>query len=142
MDKLSGKNVLAKITSDKEMNFKEHSILMALQGQSHFPVLYGGGTFNAQGADSKSFLIMEQLGKNLDQILEERQKCFTLHTICQLGIHLVSSLEKLHAIGCVHNDIKPENIVIDSQNMLYPVKLIDFGLCSTFLEADGSHIKP
>jgi hypothetical protein len=44
-DEKTGELVLAKITEDQEMNFKEHSILMALKDQNFFPKIYGGGTF-------------------------------------------------------------------------------------------------
>ena len=46
----------------------------------------------------------------------------------------------LHSFGYVHNDIKPENILIgrDNPNQIY---LIDFGLSVKYLEDDGSHIQ-
>lgn len=46
----------------------------------------------------------------------------------------------LHDLGYVHNDIKPENIVVgyDDPEKLY---LIDFGLVQKYLDANGRHIK-
>lgn len=45
----------------------------------------------------------------------------------------------MHAIGCTHNDLKPENIVLGNDQ--YPIKLIDFGLASSFVDEKGVHIK-
>ena len=107
--------VLVKVSENSEMNFKEHSILMELRQFPYFPILYGGGNFDVQGKPKQSFIVMEKLGKNLDEILGERQTCFSLQTICQLGIYLIAGLKSLHEIGCLHNDIKPENIVTSTE---------------------------
>lgn len=40
-------------------------------------------------------------------------------------------LKELHAIGILHNDLKPQNIMADSAD-LSKVKIIDFGLSSVF----------
>jgi serine/threonine protein kinase len=49
-------------------------------------------------------------------------------------------LKDLHSIGYVHNDLKLENLVVGNKdpNKIY---LIDFGLASSFMNADGTHIE-
>ncbi len=44
-----------------------------------------------------------------------------------IGIQIIQRLRDLHSIGIIHNDIKPNNILINKENgeLLY---LIDFGL--------------
>lgn len=57
---------MAKITTDQEMNFKEHSIMKSLSGQKVCPEVYAGGMFHVQGQEKISFIIMELLGANID----------------------------------------------------------------------------
>ena len=57
---------MAKITTDQEMNFKEHSIMKSLSGQKVCPEIYAGGMFHVQGQEKISFIIMELLGANID----------------------------------------------------------------------------
>ena len=50
-------------------------------------------------------------------------------------------LEKLHSIGYTYNDLKDDNICIGDPNKSGMLKLIDFGLCSRYLDDDGNHVK-
>lgn len=75
--------------------------------------------------DSHLFLVMEYCRKgelfNLivdEGRLEEEYAAFLFHQV-------VEALFYLHELGVAHRDVKPENILLDSDNQ---VKLIDFGL--------------
>ena len=56
-------------------------------------------------------------------------------TVQNVGIQMIEQLEKLHSIGYLHRDLKPQNILvgednrIESQEQLY---LIDFGLAINY----------
>lgn len=43
--------------------------------------------------------------------------------------NLLTALEGLHSIGRVHNDLKPENVLMDKRGKSV---LIDFGLCQKY----------
>jgi len=103
---------MVKITENETMNFKEHTILKMLTGNTQFPELYGGGRFIFEGINQQSFIIMQKLGKNLESYLSQKESCFTMTTICQLGIQLVECIKKVHKIGYIHNDIKLDNILV------------------------------
>ena len=59
-----------------------------------------------------SFIIMEKLGKTLLSYMQESESPFSLKTICHLGIELLEALERMHLIGCIHNDLKLDNVLI------------------------------
>ena len=55
---------------------------------------------------------MERLGKNLAQIYQLHGKVLSISQIVGLGLQLVDSIESLHSLGYIHNDIKLDNIVV------------------------------
>lgn len=62
-----------------------------------------------------------------------------------MGLQLIDNLQKVHACGFVHNDIKPENILLASDDFgslkSSEIKLIDFGLSTSFLTEEKKHIE-
>ncbi len=99
--------------------------------------------------DKKSFvLVMERLGPSLAQILKTCGGKFTIGCSCLIGIQLLLALEKFHALGFVHLDLKPDNFLVATSNVkdlagYQQLLLIDFGLAAPFLDRskDGEHIK-
>ena len=60
---------------------------------------------------------------------------FTANTVGQIGIQLLKLLEDLHSIGYVHNDLKPDNILVGKHGErgdLSHIKLIDFGMAKKY----------
>ena len=53
--------------------------------------------------------------------------------------------EKLHSIGKIYNDLKLDNLVVGDNssigNSVSDLYLIDFGLCTDYLTAEGKHIE-
>ena len=50
-------------------------------------------------------------------------------------MQMIDLIEKLHSLGYVHGDLKPENFMVGDYNnllTLHELKLIDFGLCTRF----------
>jgi serine/threonine protein kinase len=58
---------------------------------------------------------MERLGDTLQSIFEEIGT-FSFKTINQIGIQMIEMIQKVHELGYVYNDIKPENICVGKFN--------------------------
>jgi len=84
--------------------------------------------FSFQDADHL-YLIMEYIpGGDLMSLLI-KQSIFS-EPLAQFYIaELVCAIESVHRISFIHRDIKPDNILIDSDGH---IKLTDFGLCTGF----------
>ncbi|KTD78375.1 protein kinase domain-containing protein [Legionella waltersii] len=67
-------------------------------------------------------------GIPLDDLISSIQKGKTklsLLKLLKLSINLITALHNLHKQGWIHRDIKPDNIIVDLENL--EVTLIDFG---------------
>ena len=61
---------------------------------------------------------MDKLGESLFNINELFLNKLSLQSILQIGIQLVTCLEKIHEMGFVFNDLKPDNILIGNEPFL------------------------
>ncbi|MEG4504085.1 AAA family ATPase [Microcoleus sp. F6_B4] len=77
--------------------------------------------------DNRLGLLLEDFeGESVDRLMS-RQKLEVI-TCLRLGIQLIKTLEYLHIQKIIHKDIKPSNIIINSQTGI--IKLTDFGIAS------------
>ncbi|WXA79760.1 protein kinase [Pendulispora rubella] len=81
--------------------------------------------------DGSPYLAIEWIeGENLHARLgraSERQERLPLDDVLELGQRLASALAAAHAVGIVHRDVKPSNILLVGGNLRRP-KLADFGI--------------
>ena len=75
------------------------------------------------------------LKDKMDEIL-----VFDLETIAKLSIQLTMGLNRIHDLGFIHCDLKPQNIMIDENDNNLEVQIIDFGLCDKIMR-EGEHVE-
>jgi casein kinase 1/casein kinase 1 epsilon len=85
-------------------------------------------------------MVMECLGRNLEQIFQNQNYNFSLKTICLLAEQMFSRIEFFHSKNFIHRDIKPENFIMGTLENNKNVYLIDFGLAKRFKNKNGLHI--
>lgn len=90
-------------------------------------------TFDHFSEDDRVFLICEFIeGHDLEKLLMEREGPFPIRDVVRWGITLASALEYLHTLApdpIIFRDLKPANVVLDSEREAH---LVDLGIAGIF----------
>ena len=82
-----------------------------------------------EGSDGAMFIVMEYIeGQNLKELLHRRGRLIPSDAI-SMAIQMCRALAKAHATGLIHRDVKPQNIMVKSDNTIC---LTDFGIAKAF----------
>lgn len=89
--------------------------------------------------EGRLFLVMEFVdGKPLKHYIARGARLAS-QDVLALGLRVAQGLAAIHALGIVHRDIAPDNIMIPNE-VVTKAKLIDFGLASDTVGTDKSII--
>ncbi|CAM9751190.1 unnamed protein product [Chrysoparadoxa australica] len=117
---------------------QEYMAYSRLRGKPGFPKIYGFE--QREGCD---ILVMEVLGKSLQDLQKQCFGRFSLETTVRLGKAAFTHMRSCHEVGLLHRDVKPGNFVMTGNTgasaSLY---CIDLGLAKQWRTKDGTHIKP
>ncbi len=80
--------------------------------------------YDVGDVDGVPFIVMPHLaGRTLRQVLENRP--LSLHFVLSIGAQVADGLAAAHALGVVHGDLKPSNILLTEDGRAI---ILDFGL--------------
>ena len=91
--------------------------------------------FSASSSDNYHFVVMEWIeGETLEQLIKRNKPSGLSQKRAKPILNqLIDALTYAHTKGIVHSDLKPSNIILDSQGNL---KILDFGIAKTNLHED------
>ncbi len=88
-------------------------------------------------------LVMEFLGKSIEDVFDMCDRKFSLKTIIYITLQLLERIESVHNSKLVYRDIKPENFVLGLRGTPKAniIHIIDFGLAKEYIiEGTDRHI--
>ena len=102
---------------------------------------YGEGYLTQNEISEKKMFAILEYGEhgNLFNRIFKRKNGFSEDVCKFILLNILDAVEALHNEGLCHRDIKPENIVLTGDN--YDLKLIDFGVATSFLNSENKKKK-
>ena len=73
---------------------------------------------------------MQLLGSSLEDLFTQRNRKFSLHTVCLLALAMISRVQMMHENSFIHRDLKPENFMVglEGSSAESTIFIIDMGL--------------
>ncbi|ETW07962.1 CK1/CK1 protein kinase [Aphanomyces invadans] len=117
--------------------YAEHLLYVnTLQGLEGIPALPATGAY---GEDKGyRFLVLERLGRTLEQVKTTHGGKLPEGTVSRLGLNILSILRQLHARKLLFVDVKPDNFML-SRGREDQVYCVDFGIAERYLLVTGAH---
>jgi serine/threonine protein kinase len=88
-----------------------------------------------------NIMVMELLGKSLEDLFQDCKKTFSLKTVCFLAQQMLDRMEFIHNKHIIYRDIKPDNFVMGLNNKSDIVYILDFGVAKKYRSSTLQHIK-
>ena len=103
----------------------------------------------------------QQMGTSIWNIFEKKRGPLSIICVAQMAIQIVNALENLHEQGYLHQDVKPDNFMVEGligtvndvverdfkitlseDPNAGTIKLIDFGQARKYKDSAGQHLPP
>lgn len=81
-----------------------------------------------EAEDGRPFIVMEYIeGQSLKKLIQDHG-ALPVPRVCSIVKQVAAALDAAHALGLVHRDIKPDNIVLIETSEGEQAKVLDFGI--------------
>ncbi|KAM3071101.1 serine/threonine protein kinase [Clarireedia jacksonii] len=107
----------------------EIDIYKELAGRAGIPKLYWSG----EECDY-NVMVFELLGPNLEDLFNYCGRQFSLRTVLMLADQLIRRFQYIHSKGFIHQDVKPENLLMGRGTRGNIVYITDTGLAESFTD--------
>lgn len=107
----------------------EYRTYKHLQGSLGIPNAY---YFGQEGLHN--ILVIDLLGPSLEDLFDWCGRRFSVKTVVQIAIQMLSLIEEVHRHDLIYRDIKPDNFLIGRQSLPDEnnVHLVDFGMAKQY----------
>jgi len=106
------------------------------QGWVGIPRFHGFGSTEIEDTKLR-FVVMTRFASDLEKFFKSGFKPLPLATVFNIAVQVVNSVEYMHSKNYTHNDIKAQNLLLDSGGC--DVFLVDFGLACKYKDNFGFH---
>eukprot|EP01035_Chromulina_nebulosa_P016945 gene16945-22437_t len=130
MDVTTGEEVAIKLESVKTKHPQLLRELKIYKSLHHTVGVPSAKWFGVEG--EYNVLVMDLLGKSLEDLFNECNRQFSLPTVLLLADQLLERLEFVHRKSLIHRDIKPDNFLMGRGFNSQIVYVIDFGLSKLY----------
>jgi serine/threonine-protein kinase len=127
----------AQVSTEKSLQvfLREASIL----SQLNHPAIVRFVELGSAGASA--YFAMEHVPTmEFEEVIRQKSLMHRVRIVCGIACQVLDALEYAHGRELVHRDIKPANVLLSKQGSKLKVKLADFGLAKSYINAGFSEI--
>ena len=117
----------------------EYKTYKLLNGVESIPNAY---YFGQEGLHN--ILVIDLLGPSLEDLFDWCGRKFSVRTVVQIAVQMITLIQKVHENDLIYRDIKPDNFLIGRQGLPdeNSIHLVDFGMAKYYRDPKTKHHIP
>ncbi|MBR5535930.1 MAG: Stk1 family PASTA domain-containing Ser/Thr kinase [Clostridia bacterium] len=128
MDRLLNRNVAVKLLRSEFQGNEEFIRRFNIESQAAASLSHPNivSIYDVGQSEGRQYIVMEYIeGKTLKEYIAEKKGNIYWKEATDIAMQICSALEHAHSKHIIHRDIKPQNIMINTENV---IKVTDFGI--------------